>query len=120
LARAYGSRFDGFAGSRAGGHAAQASLMAGDICWERKMGLSIDHDLAKAIEDKLTLVALEFLRGDYSCLRRGTRNWKFRATERIESPRDRVLSLQLRSWFAPDYRARWRYRGSTLSEVPRI
>jgi serine protease Do len=57
-----------------GSPAAQASLMAGDILLgtEEKSFLSID-DLARAIDGQgLRLLRLEFLRGDYSRVRRVT------------------------------------------------
>jgi len=86
-----------------GSPAAQASLMAGDILLgtEEKPFQSID-DLAKAMDGQgLCLLRLEFLRGNYSRVRRVTCSWECRTTERTESPRD---SRFYRRSFAADSR----------------
>ena len=75
LPRAYGSRFGlVLLEVEPGGPAAQASLMAGDILLGTEDGpFRSIHDLAKAIEGQTNrLLRLEFLRGDYSRLRRVT------------------------------------------------
>jgi len=75
LPRAYGRRFGlVLLEVEPGGPAAQASLMAGDILLGTEDGpFRSTHDLVKAIEGQTNrLLRLEFLRGDYSCLRRVT------------------------------------------------
>src|SRR5882724_2100644 len=75
LPRAYGRRFGlVLLEVEPGGPAAQASLMAGDILLGTEDGpFRSTHDLVKSIEGQTNrLLRLEFLRGDYSCLRRVT------------------------------------------------
>jgi len=86
-----------------GSPAAQASLMAGDILLgtEEKPFQSID-DLAKAMDGQgLCLLRLEFLRGNYSRVRRVTVQLGVSNNGKTESPRD---SRFYRRSFAADSR----------------